>query len=133
MLCYTQEGNVKSLEIEKTSDKRPDKKGVAWSIKELESIYQTKGGVNPEKIDIEPSYANFLKTHAVSNLVAVNTLKDKKVRTGKGIQLKFSLNSKCLIIYDKLDYLLDYPVTYYPELFIIICLENKSKYPSTIE
>lgn len=101
---------MKSLEIEKSSDKRPDKRGVAWSFKELESIYQTKGGVNPDKIDIEPSFANFLKTHAVSNLVAVNTLKDKKVSSAKGIQLKFSLNTKFLIIYDKLDYLLDYPV-----------------------
>lgn len=110
LICYTQEGNIKSLELERNAEKRPDKKGVMWSLRELENIYHTKGEINPDRIDIDPYYQSFLKTHPFSNLVVVNTLKEKKFLKERMIQLKFSLNIKVLVIFDKLDYLLDYPV-----------------------
>lgn len=110
LVCYTQEGTIRSLELERNAEKRPDKKGVVWGFKELENIYHTKGEINPDKIDIDPSFPDFLKTHPFSNLVVVNTLKDKKFLKDQKIRLKFSLNIKVLIIFDKLDYLLDYPV-----------------------
>jgi len=116
LVCYTQEGNIRSLELEKYSEKRPDKKGVVWSFKELENIYHSKGGIALQKNDIEPNFSNFLKIHPFSNLVLVNTLKEKKVLNNKVINTKFSLNLKVLIIFDKTDHLLDYPV------IIVFCL-----------
>jgi hypothetical protein len=117
---YTQEGNIKLLELEQHSEKRPDKKGITWSFKEVENIFHVKNQVDITKIDIQPNYSSFLKSHSHCNTICINTIKEKKIVKKKEISCKFSLNAKILMVYNKFDYLMDYPVI---SLFFLI-IEN---------
>ncbi len=117
LICYAHEGNIQSFELERDTEKRPDKKGTVWRFKELENIYHAKETVSHSKLNIDPNFPQFLKTHPFSNLVLANTLKEKKVLKNKAIHLKYSLNLKVLVIFDKTDHLLDYPVRIIDQFF----------------
>jgi len=125
LLGYTMEGNVKLLELEQHSERRPDKRGITFNFKELDNIYHVRNSVDYQKIEINPNYSSFVKTHSYANTVCINTVKEKKIMKKKEIFLKYSLNAKILMIYHKYDYLMDYPVSLkFTFLMIETCSSN---------
>jgi hypothetical protein len=113
MICYTKEGNIKLLELEQYSEKRPDKRGITYSLKEVENIFHVNLPNDQSKIDIFPNYSSFITTHSHANTICINTMKEKKIMKKKEIYLKYTLNLKVMMIYSKFDYLMDYPVKHH--------------------
>ena len=82
----------------------------SYKLVEMESVYNVKDEIEPNKLTIMPHFARFLSTHTFSNVFGLVTVKDKKfLRKGQPL-LKHLLNLKLIILYDKFNFLQDYPV-----------------------